>query len=70
MILMLAHYHVRKLKVSLRRFKRNQRGATALEYLLVIGAIVLPSYVIIQMMLDLLVTHYQITVDLNGMPFP
>ena len=70
MIVVLAEYQLRKLKAKIKRFRRSQRGATAIEYLLVIGAIVLPSYVMIQMMLDLLVTYYQITVDLNGMPFP
>ncbi|QQE12086.1 hypothetical protein JD969_01020 [Planctomycetota bacterium] len=62
--------HTRRIRVTCKRFIRNQRGATMLEWLLVVGAIVLPSYVVIQILLDTLVGYYQMSVEVNGLPFP
>ncbi len=49
---------------------RDQRGATGLEFALLLAAIVLPSYVIIQLGLELLAEHYRLIVTMNAMPMP
>ncbi|MEM7624875.1 MAG: hypothetical protein AAF333_04525 [Planctomycetota bacterium] len=41
-----------------------------LEWVLLLAAIALPSYVIIRLGLDLLYTHYRLVTTLNGLPFP
>lgn len=55
---------------SLRRFVRDQTGATALEYLLVLGAIAIPSYFIIKIALAMLVDYYRMMATINALPFP
>ena len=54
----------------LRRRLRDDRGATMLEWVLLLAAIALPSYVIILVMLDVLAGYYQMISTLNGLPFP
>ncbi len=54
----------------LRRFWREQTGATTLEYGLLLAAIALPSYVIFKFALKLLVYQYGMIVQLNSLPFP
>ncbi|MCC6679614.1 MAG: Flp family type IVb pilin [Phycisphaeraceae bacterium] len=58
------------MKRLLVKLRRDVSGATALEWTLLLAVIVLPSYAIIRMALDLLVAHYQLIVTLNGLPFP
>ena len=50
--------------------REGERGATALEWTLLVAAIALPSYFIIRMSLDTLVGHYQMMSALNALPFP
>ena len=54
----------------LRRLLAEQAGATTLEWALLLGVIAIPSYYIIQMALNVLVTHYQMITTLNALPFP
>jgi len=49
---------------------KNQRGATMLEWTLLLAAIALPSWFIIKMVLSALVGHYRMMTTLNGLPFP
>ena len=49
---------------------KNQRGATMLEWTLLLAAIALPSYFIIKMVLSALVGQYRMMTTLNGLPFP
>ncbi|MEE9405164.1 MAG: hypothetical protein V3V20_09740 [Algisphaera sp.] len=59
-----------RLRHAVCRLHRNQQGATMLEWVLLVAAIALPSYVIIRVGLALLITHYRLVTTLNGMPFP
>ncbi len=59
-----------RLKHSLRELTHGQQGATTLEWALLLGAIAIPSYYIIQMALATLVAHYQMITTLNALPFP
>lgn len=59
-----------RLFIQLHRFVRDQTGATALEYLLVLGAIAIPSYFIIKMALAMLVDYYRMMATINALPFP
>jgi len=61
---------LRKLIHRLRRLHRDQRGATALEWTLLLGAIALPSYFIIRMGVLILIAHYQMVTTLNSLPLP
>lgn len=59
-----------KIRGCLARLHRDVRGATALEWTLLLGAIALPSYVLIRLGVSLLVMHYTMLTTLNGMPMP
>ncbi len=52
------------------RLLEDQRGANAIEWTLLLGAIAIPSYYIILVALDTLVAHYQLVTTLNALPFP
>ena len=54
----------------LMRLLRDRRGATSLERVLLIGAIVLPGYVIVRIGLDTLMGHYGLLQSLTALPFP
>ncbi|MEO1237492.1 MAG: hypothetical protein AAFX76_11955 [Planctomycetota bacterium] len=61
----------RYLRYWRRRWARDgQRGATMLETVLLLAAVVLPSYAIIQLGLRALFGHYQLVTTLNGLPLP
>jgi len=53
-----------------RQLRRDEDGATALEWTLLLAVVVLPSYVLIRVSLALLVVHYRMIVMLNGLPLP
>ena len=49
---------------------RDDRGATMLEWCLLLAAVVLPAWVIIRMGLNTLAAHYGLVTTMNQMPFP
>lgn len=49
---------------------QDDRGATMLEWCLLLAAVVLPAWVIIRMGLNLLAGHYGLVTTINQMPFP
>ena len=49
---------------------RDESAATTLEWALLLAAIGLPSYVIIQLAIDALVGHYRMMTMINSLPFP
>lgn len=49
---------------------RDDRGATMLEWCLLLAAVVLPAWVIIRMGLATLAGHYGLVTTINQMPFP
>lgn len=55
---------------SIHRLIRHRRGATMLETVLLLAAIAIPSYVIIQLALRALLGFYQMMVTLIHLPFP
>lgn len=61
-----------KLSDRLRRtpMHRDEQGATTLEWALLLAAIALPSYWLMQLALNVLVGHYQMMTTLNALPFP
>ena len=48
----------------------GERGATMLEWVLLLAAVALPSYFIIQLGLQTVFGHYQLVTTINGLPFP
>ncbi len=52
------------------RLHRDQRGATTLEWALLLAGIGLPAVVIMISALNLLVAHYRMMTLLNSLPFP
>lgn len=48
----------------------DERGATSLEWALVLAAVALPSYFILKTLLFTLLGYYQMMTALNAMPFP
>ncbi len=53
-----------------RPFRGGDRGATMLEWTLLLAAIALPSFFIIQIGLRAVFGHYQLITTINGLPFP
>lgn len=56
--------------LSRKRLGRDDRGATTLEYALLLAAIAIPSYFISMLALDLLIAHYRMMTLLNSLPVP
>jgi len=54
----------------IKQLAEDETGATTLEWALLLGAVVLPSFIIIQRLLDTLVSYYGLMTTLNGMPLP
>ena len=61
-------YAVLRSKRLLRRL--DQRGATTLEWTLLLAAVALPSYYVIRLALRALAGHYQMMTTINALPFP
>lgn len=59
-----------RLTRRLRTLLADQHGANSIEWALLLGAIAIPSYFIIQAALNALVLHYQMITTLNALPFP
>lgn len=55
---------------AVRRLIRSRRGATMLETVLLLAAIAIPSYLIIQLALRALIGFYQMMTTLIELPFP
>lgn len=49
---------------------RDDRGATMLEWCLLLAAVVIPAWVIIRLGLQTLAGHYGLVTTINQMPFP
>lgn len=58
------------MRQRLRRVHRDQQGQTALEWTLLLGAIAIPSYLVVRLGVATLIAHYQMVTTLNGLPFP
>lgn len=67
---------VGRIRLRLRRLGRwtalvrDERGATALEWTLLLAAIAIPSYVVVRLGVQTLIGHYQMITTLNALPFP
>ncbi|MGB0766250.1 MAG: Flp family type IVb pilin [Phycisphaeraceae bacterium] len=48
---------------------RDDRGATMLEWCLLLAAVVLPAWVLIRLGLQTLAGHYGLVTTMNQMPF-
>lgn len=53
-----------------RRRLQNERGATMLEWVLLLVVIALPTAALVTLGLKVLAGHYQLLTALNAMPFP
>lgn len=49
---------------------KNQRGATALETVLLLGVIGVPSWFLLMLLLNILTGHYRMMTTINSLPFP
>jgi Flp pilus assembly pilin Flp len=61
---------LRRRLAALRRLHRDRRGATMLEWALLLAAIAIPSYLIILVGMATLRGHYQLIITLHELPFP
>ena len=59
-----------KAEHPLPRLIADEQAATTVEWALLLAAIGLPSYFIIELALDSLVGYYQMMTMLNSLPFP
>jgi len=62
--------HAAEAQVAQPRLLGDEQGATSLEWALLLGAIAIPSYLIIMTLLRTLVGYYQMMTTLNSLPFP
>ncbi len=60
----------RWIRRALARLHRRVRGATALEWTLLLAAIALPSYFLVLVGINLLTAHYDLVRTVNALPFP
>ncbi len=58
-----------RLALWLRRCK-DQQGATMLEWVLLLGFIAIPSFLIIWLGMETLLGHFDMLLTINAMPFP
>jgi|GEM_PF-2393244 len=49
---------------------RDDRGATMLEWCMLLAGVAIPAWVIIRIGLDMLAAHYGLVTTMNQMPFP
>ena len=61
---------LRVARLRLRRLHRARRGATMLEWCLLLAAIGIPSYFLFAMGLAILAEHYKLITTMNALPFP
>ena len=54
----------------IRRLHQDAVGATTLEWALLLAAIVLPSYKILNTLLNILTEYYRMVTFINSLPFP
>ena len=62
--------HAAETELASPRLLGGEGGATSLEWALLLGAIAIPSYLIITTLLRTLVGYYQMMTTLNALPFP
>lgn len=55
---------------SPRALLTDEQGTTSLEYVLLIGAIAIPSIYLFDLTVSALVAYYQMMTSLNALPFP
>lgn len=55
---------------SLKALLRDEAGTTSLEWLLLLGAIAIPSIVIFTISLNAVIDYYRMMTTLNSLPFP
>lgn len=55
---------------SLRSLLSDEQGATTLEYALLLAAIGIPSWYVVQTAIYALIGHYQMMTAINSLPFP
>ena len=60
----------RRISQFCKRLRDDESGATGIEMLLLIAAVILPSAYIIDITIDALVGHYQMITFINSLPFP
>ena len=53
-----------------RRLRRDQQGATTLEWTMLLAVIGIPSYWIFKTLLATLLAHFHMMSTLNSLPFP
>lgn len=63
-------YLTRPYRRLLSRLVREERGATMLEWCLLLAFIAIPAWVMIRYGLALLAAHYGLVSTMNQMPFP
>ncbi len=62
--------HAHKILAAVRRLARNQRGASTVEYLLLIALIGIPSLVVFRALLALMAEFYKMVVFIETLPMP
>jgi len=53
-----------------RALAQDEGGGTTLEWSLLLAAIALPGYYLIQLLMNTLVGYYQMMTAVNSLPFP
>ena len=59
---------LRRLRRAWRNFRRDTRGTTSLEWALLLGAIALPSIILLTMCLGLMLDYYRMMTMIGSMP--
>jgi len=54
----------------LRHRLRSEQGATMLEWVLLLGFIAIPSFLILRLGMEALLGHFDLLLTINALPFP
>lgn len=60
----------RRVRVWCLRQVGDERGATTLEWALLLAAVAIPSLIILMIAMGALTSHYKMMTLLNSLPFP
>lgn len=60
----------RALRRAMRRLFHDDQGTTSLEWALLLGAVALPSMVILTMCLGIIVDYYRMMTQISSLPLP
>jgi Flp pilus assembly protein TadG len=61
---------LRRIRGFVERLHRDESGAATLEMALLAAAVIIPSVYVIDLAMDVIISHYRMITFINSLPFP